>query len=204
MAGSRGLCHEPRVSLAVLQQLLAPYVGGQKILILLRHKAVDATTTGDRVEAVRVRSLESGNEVVLRAPYFVDATELGDLLPLTKTEYVTGAESQKETGEPHAPAEAAPRNMQSFTCCFAMDYLRGEDHTIEKPREYAFWREFVPAIKPPWPGRLLSWPYSDAITSQADAGWRPTRKRAPACGPIAASRTSRCSSRAPIRATSRW
>ena len=107
----------------------------RKVLILLRHKAVDAVTNGDRVEAVRVRSLESGNKVVLRAPYFADATELGDLLPLTKTEYVTGAESQKETGEPHAPAEAAPRNMQSFTCCFAMDYLRGEDHTIEKPRE---------------------------------------------------------------------
>ncbi len=38
------LCHEPRVSLAVLQQLLAPYVGGQKVLILTRHKAVDALT----------------------------------------------------------------------------------------------------------------------------------------------------------------
>ena len=161
------LCHEPRVSLAVLQQLLAPYVGGQRILVLLRHRAVDALTGGDRVEAVRVRSLESGNEVILRAPYFVDATELGDLLPLTKTEYVTGAESQKETGEPHAPGEAAPHNMQSFTCCFAMDYLRGEDHTAEKPREYAFWREFVPAIKPPWPGRLLSWQHSEPSTGKA-------------------------------------
>lgn len=160
------LCYEPRVSLAVLQQLLAPYVSGRKILVLLRHKAVDASTNGDRVEAVRVRSLESGNEVVLQAPYFADATELGDLLPLTKTEYVTGAESQKETGEPHAPTEAAPRNMQSFTCCFAMDYLRGEDHTIEKPREYEFWREYVPAIEPPWPGRLLSWLYGDPMSAK--------------------------------------
>jgi len=160
------LCHEPRVALAVLQQFLAPYVSGQKILILLRHKAVDALTGGDRVEAVRVRSLESGKELVLRAPYFVDATELGDLLPLTKTEYITGAESQKQTGEPHAPAEAAPHNMQSFTCCFAMDYLRGEGHTIEKPREYAFWREFVPAIKPPWPGRLLSWQYGEPTSGK--------------------------------------
>ncbi|MGO8929095.1 MAG: FAD-dependent oxidoreductase [Limisphaerales bacterium] len=162
------LCHEPRVSLAVLQQLLAPYAGGQRILVLLRHRAVDALTGGDRVEAVRVRSLESGNEVILRAPYFVDATELGDLLPLTKTEYVTGAESQKETGEPQAPPEAAPQNMQSFTCCFAMDYLRGEDHTIEKPREYAFWHEFVPAIKPPWPGRLLSWQRSDPVSGKPE------------------------------------
>ena len=90
------------------------------------------------------------------------------MLPLTKTEYVTGAESQKDTGEPHAPTEAAPLNMQSFTCCFAMDYLHGEDHTIEKPGEYGFWREFVPSLKPPWPGRLLSWDYSDAISRQGD------------------------------------
>jgi len=161
------LCHEPRVSLAVLQQLLAPYMGGLKILALLRHKAVEAQAAGDRVEAVRVRSLETGNELVLRAPYFADATELGDLLPLTKTEYVTGAESQKDTGEAHAPAEAAPLNMQSFTCCFAMDYLHGEAHTIEKPSEYDFWREFVPSIKPPWPGRLLSWEYGDPVSSKA-------------------------------------
>jgi hypothetical protein len=158
------LCHEPRVSVAVLQQLMAPYVGGRRILILLRHKALDAQTAGDRVEAVRVRSLESGNELVLRAPYFADATELGDLLQLTKTEHVTGAESQKDTGEPHAPAEAEPRNMQSFTCCFAMDYVAGQNHTIEKPAEYDFWREFVPPIKPPWPGRLLSWQYGDPIS----------------------------------------
>jgi hypothetical protein len=160
------LCHEPRVSVAVLQQLMAPYVGGRRILVLLRHKALDAQTTGDQVEAVRVRSLESGNDLILRAPYLADATELGDLLPLTKTEYVTGAESQKDTGEPHAPAEAEPRNMQSFTCCFTMDYLAGQDHTIEKPAEYNFWREFVPPIKPPWPGRLLSWQYGDPISSK--------------------------------------
>ena len=160
------LCHEPRVSLAVLHQLFAPYLAGQKILILLRHKAVEAATSGDRVEAVRMHSLDSGNDVVLRAPYFADATEMGDVLPLTKTEYVTGAESQKDTGEPHAGAVSAPHNMQSFTSCFAMDYLPGEDHTIEKPREYEFWRDFVPGIKPPWPGRLLSWSYSDAISGK--------------------------------------
>jgi hypothetical protein len=161
------LCHEPRVSLAVLEQLLAPYVSGRKILVLLRHKAVDAAVNGDRVEAVRVKSLDSGNEMVLRAPYFADATELGDLLPLTKTEYITGAESQKETGEPHASPEPAPQNMQSFTCCFAMDYLAGEDHTIEKPREYDFWRDYVPAIRPAWPGRLLSWDYSEPMSSKS-------------------------------------
>jgi hypothetical protein len=158
------LCHEPRVGLAALEELLAPQVAAGRVWVLLRHHPVDAQVTGDRVEAVRVRSWESGEDVVLRAPYFIDATELGDLLPLTGTEFVTGAESQRETGEPHAPAEAAPDNHQSFTCCFAMDYLHGEDHVIDRPREYDFWREHVPALTPPWPGRLLSLVYSNPRT----------------------------------------
>jgi hypothetical protein len=158
------LCHEPRVALAALEEMLAPWVASFKVRILLRHKPASASVTGDRVDAVRVQSLESGHELVLRAPCFIDATEQGDLLPLTKTEYVVGAESRKDTGEPHAPAEAAPGNLQAFTCCFAMDYLPGQDHTIAKPAEYDFWRDYVPKLTPPWPGKLLSLVYSNPAT----------------------------------------
>jgi hypothetical protein len=45
-----------------------------------------------------------------------------------------------------------------------MDYLPGEDHTIDKPEEYEFWRDYVPQLRPPWPGKLLSWSMSDPIT----------------------------------------
>lgn len=155
------LCHEPRVALAVLQELFAPFQSGQRLMILLRHRAVDAAINGDRIESVRVRNLESGRDLILHAPLYIDATELGDLLPLTKTEYATGAESQKETGEPHAAEQAAPQNMQAFTCCFAMDYIAGQDHPIDKPAEYGFWREYVPALQPAWCGRLLSWEFCD-------------------------------------------
>lgn len=158
------LCHEPRVGLAALDAMLAPYAAAGRVRILLRHRALGATTNRDRVEAVNVRNGETGNDLILRAPFFVDATELGDLLPLTRTEYVTGAESQRVTGEPHAPLDARPQNQQSFTCCFAMDYINGEDHVIDRPREYAFWRDYVPALTPPWPGKLLSLVYSQPRT----------------------------------------
>jgi len=160
------LCHEPRVSLAVLHEMLAPFIGSGRVTLLGRHKTLGAEVDRDVVKSVRVRNLESGREVVLRGHLFADATELGDLLALTKTEYVTGAESQKETGEPHAPAEANPANHQAFTCCFAMDYLPGEDHRTEKPGEYGFWRDFVPALRPPWPGRLLSLTVADPRSTQ--------------------------------------
>ena len=106
---------------------------------------------GDRVRSVTLTSLRSGRQSILSAPYFLDATELGDLLPLAGAEYVIGAESQKETGEPHAPSAAQPGNQQAFTCCFAVDYRAGEDHTIDKPDAYEFWRKYLPKLRPPWP-----------------------------------------------------
>ena len=160
------LCHEPRVALAVLEQLLAPSVSGHQLIVLRRHKAISADTHSDSVKAVTVRSLDSGDNLTLSGQFFIDATEMGDLLPLTRTEYVTGFESQRQTREPHAPLEAQPQNVQSFTCCFAIDYLAGENHTIDKPEEYDFWKNYSPQLRPGWPGRLLSWESSHPITLQ--------------------------------------
>jgi hypothetical protein len=158
------LCHEPRVALAVLRDVLAPFVSSGRVQLLLRHKAVAADAKGDRVASITVQDLRGDRLVVLHGSYFLDATELGDLLPLTKTEFVTGFESHKETAEPHAPAEAQPDNQQAFTYCFAVDYLPGEDAIIDKPQEYDFWRKYLPKLTPPWPGPLLSWKMSDPIT----------------------------------------
>lgn len=157
------LTHEPRVSLAVLEAQMAPYVSGGQLVVLLRHTPVKADVEGAIVRAVTVRG--EGGDRTLEASYFIDATEQGDLLPLTRTEYVTGFESRRKTGEMHAPAEAQPANIQSFTVCFAMDYLKGEDHTIDRPEEYAFWRDYMPSLQPVnWPDKLLSWSMSNPQT----------------------------------------
>ncbi len=38
--------------------------------------------------------------------------------------------------------------------CFAVEIRPGEDHTIDRPRQYEFWREYRPRG---WPGPLLGW-----------------------------------------------
>jgi len=162
--GVSRLTHEPRVSLAVLKNMLAPYESAGSLTILLEHAPESATTAGDRITSVTLRDLRQARTRTITAKYFLDATELGDLLPLTKTEFVTGAESRAQTGEAHASETARPANNQSFTYCFAMDYLDGEDHTIERPQDYAKWRSYVPALTPPWPGPLLSWVASEPKT----------------------------------------
>jgi hypothetical protein len=164
LGGVSRICHEPRVSLAVLTEMLAPHLASGRVAVLLQHQVRAAETVGDRVRAVQVRDLVSGADVVLRGSYYLDATELGELLPLAGVEYVTGAEARAATGEPHAPEQAQPLNMQAISWCFAMDHLAGEDHTIAQPRDYAFWRDYVPALRPSWPGKLLSWTNTHPIT----------------------------------------
>lgn len=151
------LTHEFRVSVAVLEEMLAPYMSNGQLTLLLRHVPESAEVTRDHVQVVTVRDTITGSKRAVSASYFIDATELGDLLPLTRTEFITGAESKSRTGEMHAPTSAQPANSQSFTFCFAVDHVAGEDHTIDKPAGYARWRDYVPQLSPPWPGKLFSW-----------------------------------------------
>ncbi len=158
------LCHEPRVALAVLRNMLSPYISSKKLVLLTNFKIVSADVTGNKVQALKAVNQLNGKNIVLTAPYFIDATELGDLLPLTATEFVTGTESKKVTRELHAPEIADRDNNQAFTMCFAIDYIYGENHIIEKPHDYDFWRNFKPQLNPPWPGKLLDLIYSNPST----------------------------------------
>ncbi len=163
-ASVSALAHEPRVALEVLEGLFASYTSSGQLLILREYKAVSADTRGNRVLSLQVKSHKTGKTKVVKGSYFVDATELGDLLPLTGTDYVTGAESKKQTGELHAANEYEPNNHQAFTHCFAIDYLKGENWTTERPEDYSFWRDYVPNLRPAWPGRLLQLNYSNPRT----------------------------------------
>ncbi len=163
-ASVSGLAHEPRVALAVLEELFAPYISAMQLLILKEYKAISADTRGNKVLALQVKSSRTGETKELKGAYFVDATELGDLLPMTGTDYVTGAESKKQTGELHAADTHEPDNNQAFTHCFAIDYMKGEDWTIKKPDEYTFWNDFVPDLRPAWSGKLLELQYSNPRT----------------------------------------
>jgi len=156
------LCHEPRVAVAVLEGMLAPYRASGRLHVLTRHRPIAAETEGDRIRAVTVENMLTQERTVIHAPYILDATELGDLLPLADVEHVIGAESQAQTGEPHAvEGEPQPLDQQAVTWCFAVDYLPGGDHTIGKPAQYDFWRQYQADF---WPAPQLSWTDCDPIT----------------------------------------
>jgi hypothetical protein len=138
------LCHDPRVAVAVLHQLMAPHQINGRLFVMHPCRPLRGWTHADRITGVEVRELTTGREWLIEAEYFIDATPYGDLLEFAGVEHVVGAESRAETEEPHAADQADPKDQQAITVCFAMEYLPGEDHTIEKPRQYDLWRDFHP------------------------------------------------------------
>jgi len=163
--GVSRLCHEPRAAVAALDQMAAWYRSAGLIRVLYHRKAAAARVDHDRITTVTFLNMQTGLEETIAAEYVLDATELGDLLPLCGAEYVSGAESRDETGEPHAVVgKAQPENVQSFTWCFPVGYDPRAEHVIERPARYDRWRNYVPSLTPPWPGRLLDWYYTHPIT----------------------------------------
>lgn len=176
------LCHEPGIGLQVLESQLAD----RHIKILLRTVAVaadvdhassqpcrapagtgsilpdGASRTGALVRSIALLNLESGVETVVHAKFVLDATELGDLLAMTGTNYVIGAESRTQTGEKNA-VEGAPEwdNVQGLTWCAVFAHDEGSHRVIDRPATYDFWREYQPDF---WPGKHLGFTVLHAHT----------------------------------------
>ncbi len=172
--GVSRICHAPSVATQVLLEMLGEHDG--RIQFIPNCVPEIASGHRDHIDAVQMRSLLDGTSFVIEAPVFIDATERGDLLPLTGAEYVTGSEGQAAYGEPHATEEADPANEQAFTWCaaigfdpaFSPDQLGtpgGVDEALlEPPDSYTYWRDYVPALQPAWPGKLLDLSYSNPIS----------------------------------------
>lgn len=162
------VCHDPRVALAVLEEMLAPYVHSGRLTVLTMYKIESVDVTNEKVSFAKVKDLRTGDVITISAKYFLDATDCGDVLPLAGVEYRTGAESQKQTNEPHAlQGNPDPFDMQAVTHCFAVDYMEGEDFTIERPRDYDFWKKYRVDY---WPDNQLGW-YTPHHITHAPLKW---------------------------------
>ena len=140
------LAFEPRIAVGVIEEMLRPHVDSGRLEIYLRKKVVAATTNGDRIAEVVAMGLDDGRLVRFQPELVIDATELGDLLPLSGAEHVIGAETVAQTGEPQAqPVEAKRHCVQSFTYTFACERRgEGESHVISRPEKYEHYKSLQP------------------------------------------------------------
>jgi FAD dependent oxidoreductase len=141
-----GLAFEPAVAVRAIDALLAPFVESGAVRILRRCKPIGVRTAGGRIESVTVLDLVRLQLRRLRAELVIDATELGDLLPLAGLDYVVGAEAAAETGEPHAqPGEPKRECVQSFTYTFALERTSdASSGPIPAPEKYEHYRDAQP------------------------------------------------------------
>lgn len=139
------LCFEPRMGLQVISEMLAAYQEAGRLTVLLQCVPTGVLLHGSRIRRVTLRYVAMDQRVHLHADWFLDATDMGDLLPLAGVPYACGAEARDDTGEPHAaPDGPHPERVQSFTMCFFLENCPGENHIIRKPRGYEAWRDEQP------------------------------------------------------------
>lgn len=135
------LAFEPKVAIEEIDALFKPYIADGRLTVLKRHKPISVSGSAFKVQVVNLVNLDDGLVVKVKPKQVVDATECGDLLPMAKIPYVSGAESRQQTGEPHAPEDADPENVQDFVFPFVVEFCPGENHTIEKPPGYEEFRD---------------------------------------------------------------
>lgn len=130
------LAFEPQVANDKIDELLRARTTPRNLNISGRTKVIDVQVKRGRVTSVLAVNLDDGKFTEFRPRYCLDATELGDLLPLAGVPYASGAEARKDTGEPHAPEMGNDDNVQDFTYPFVIEYRKEGNYTIAKPHDF--------------------------------------------------------------------
>jgi hypothetical protein len=131
------LCFEPEPAAQVIHSLLDPAIAQHKLRLYTHTIPVSAQRNGRTLQSVLVYNFATEKWLRLHGRFFVDASELGDLLPLTGLPFRIGAEGRDETHERDAAAKADPHASQSFTYPFVLEQQSKPSTAIEpKPPAY--------------------------------------------------------------------
>jgi hypothetical protein len=127
------LAFEPKYALRVLEETLNPAISSGALRIFPRTKAVEVNKRGGEVLTA---NLDDGEVTSFEPRICLDATELGDLLPLASLPYRVGSDSKADTGEKHAPIDGNKENVQDFVFPFVIDLKPGTTNVITQPPHF--------------------------------------------------------------------
>ena len=157
--------HEPKVALKILNSYLAPYIESGLLTIKYYTKAVDAVVINDKIENVTIKNILTKEKELIYADYFLDGTDCGDLLPIVKAEYRTGAESRSDYGEDLAPEVGDSEDLQPITWVIAVELCdENDDYKMDKPELYDYFASLGVSYDDV---KLFSWYAPDANTHKA-------------------------------------
>ncbi|MCS6775176.1 MAG: FAD-dependent oxidoreductase [Chloroherpetonaceae bacterium] len=135
------IAYLPADGAAILRTFLEVWEQQGRLQCFYRAQVLNAQQQGDRVTGIHAR-LEDGTVLCFTPRYVLDATDTGELLALCGQEgldWVVGAESRAQTGEPDALDTPRPDWVQPFTFPFALDWSPETVATnvIAPPPDYA-------------------------------------------------------------------
>ena len=123
---------EPHVGEEIFKNMLASSGDAN---VRYGYHVTSALMDGQTVKGAEFRNM-SGKHLRIKAKVTIDATDLGDFLPLSGTQYRIGMDSKAETGEEVA-YETADSTIQDLTLVGILkDYGPKADKTISKPEDY--------------------------------------------------------------------
>lgn len=131
------LTAEPMVWRNRIHDLLYPYVNSGRLKVLDGYAPIGAAVVpganGQRhINKVSVRNAH-GHKVTIEARMWIDASELGDLLPVVGADYTLGREGNLASGREemwNPSPDADPYDQQSFTHVAAVGYDPDGDHRM--------------------------------------------------------------------------
>ncbi len=166
------LCFEPEPAEKILLEILQPALASGRLKLWTHTVPVEVKRSGRRFESVLTYDFGKSAWMRLRGQYFVEASELGELLPLSGTPFRIGAESQAETHERNAPVVADPHASQSFTYPFILEKgpLQGGLGEAKPPQYESFLPHYTMVVDYGH-GKLLTYGFHEAKKGLPGSFW---------------------------------
>ncbi|MDL2291648.1 FAD-dependent oxidoreductase [Bacteroides sp. OttesenSCG-928-F21] len=95
--------------------------GEENITLFSNYRAIAVNKSGDKIESIVAKHIESGEEIIFKAPIFSDCTGDGTIGYLAGADYHMGRESREEFGEELAPEVADKMTMGASVQWYSLE-----------------------------------------------------------------------------------
>lgn len=123
---------EPHVADSIFRAMAA---AEPSLEVLCGYRLAGVLQSGGRVRGATFVDAQ-GRRLQVAARVTIDATDLGDALPMSGTPYRLGMDARSETGEALAPEQANDVVQDMTVVAILKDYGPGADRTIPRPAGY--------------------------------------------------------------------